>query len=160
MTASNLSLALAVLSLGLGACEKNDAASTPPTDASPPPASTVVESTPEATAESEPQLAAVLVDFHDVMSPLWHAEAGETRTADTCGAANDLLTGAKAIATAPTPDEAVDDEAWQASAEALLSTTEALRIVCEDGDASTFDTAFAALHTAFHTLVTLTRSEG
>lgn len=90
--------------------------------------------------------------FHSTMQPLWHAEAGEARTADTCAATAELIERAEAIVAAEAPPKASDVDAWKTSAEGLVSAARALDETCTN-DPGSFDASFKGLHDAFHQLV-------
>ena len=95
--------------------------------------------------------------FHDVMSPLWHAEPGEARTNGTCDAGEKLASGAKAIAAASVPDRAAaKSDQWTAAAAALIASVEHLGLVCSDvNKLGEFDGAFKDVHDKFHGLTAL-----
>jgi hypothetical protein len=60
-----------------------------------------------------PTMPAEVHGFHERLSPLWHAEAGAQRTADTCAAVASMDEQLVAAETAAAP-EGVDAAAWQA----------------------------------------------
>ena len=81
-------------------------------------------------------------DFHDVLAPLWHADPGPQRTADTCQAAPKMVTLADDVVRSSTP-------AWAEKANALKTATAALVEECATTRAA-FDTKFHEVHEAFH----------
>ena len=90
-------------------------------------------------------------DFHAVLSPLWHAQPGATRTDQTCAAVADFRTKAQAIQTGPVPEGARADEAgYRQAAAGLVTAVEALGTACAERNRPSFDARFQALHTAFH----------
>ncbi|HTE52934.1 MAG TPA: hypothetical protein VK698_18905 [Kofleriaceae bacterium] len=92
-----------------------------------------------------PELAA----FHDTLGPRWHAEAGPARTKDTCAAVPDFQTRAAAVKGAATPAGASASD-WTAAGDRLVASVGDLAKACGSSDAAGFDTAFAAVHEAFH----------
>lgn len=76
------------------------------------------------------------VAFHDVMSPLWHADSGPQRVAATCAKVNTMKDLARQVK----------------KADNLVSSVIALTSVCEN-DLSKFEETFHALHEAFHRVI-------
>lgn len=85
--------------------------------------------------------------FHDTLSPLWHADAGDKRKADTCAAVGDMKTEAVAIVGRGRTDNA----AWEGNANSLAKAIDDLAKVC--GEGGDFDATFSSLHDAFHVLM-------
>lgn len=142
-------LSILVLALAFAGCSKKDAEST----TNPEPTATPTESEHAGEPAHEHGFEGAVESYHAVLSPLWHADAGEKRTADTCAAAGDLVAKAGAIETEPVPAPAAGKEdAWKTNAAALTAATKELQGVCE-GDRATFDATFGKLHDAFHALI-------
>ncbi len=145
MTFLRLTTPVLFVALAFAGCSKADrAATTPPVEAADAPG----------THEHDHDFSGAVVAFHDTMAPLWHAEAGDTRTTDTCAAMDDLIVKAEAIEGEPAPDTVTDDEAWQAASRDLTAAARVLAVTCNDTPAE-FDATFAGLHEAFHALVKL-----
>jgi hypothetical protein len=143
-------LSILVLALALAGCSKKDGAA-PSTN--PEPAATGDATKPAGEPAHEHGFEGAVKSFHAVLSPLWHAEAGEQRTNDTCTAAADLVTKAGAIEAEPVPAAAGGkDDAWKAQATALTTAAKELQTVCS-GDRATFDATFSTMHDAFHALI-------
>jgi len=149
---------LALIALAGLACSKADRPTTPPTEAE------LSDGDAEHKGEHgkhqhEHDFPASVTTFHDAMAPLWHAEAGETRQADTCAALQDMKTKAAAIGDADVPEKAADQaEAWTTAGTELGTKLEALAATCE-GSTEEFDAAFHEVHEAFHALVALVGHE-
>lgn len=92
--------------------------------------------------------------FHDKLSPLWHADARQTRTAETCTATGELDALAANIQKAPAP-AGVDAAAWSTKATELQESITKLSAACGDPARATFDADFEAVHNAFHHLIEL-----
>lgn len=92
--------------------------------------------------------------FHDVMAPLWHAEAGPGRVASTCAQAATLREKAQGIADAAPPAAAEDVAAWQTATRRLIEAASELESGCIDKSADV-ESVLAGLHHAFHDLVRL-----
>lgn len=152
--------ALTTLALTAFACSKADKPTTPPDDA------TATEGQGEhagehahADGKHEHDFPASVTSFHDTMAPLWHAEAGDARKADTCAALEDMKTKASAIGEAEVPEKAADQaEAWSSASTELDTKLDALAAAC-DASTEEFDAAFHDVHEAFHTLVALVGHE-
>jgi hypothetical protein len=71
--------------------------------------------------------------FHDIMSPLWHAESSKKRMDATCEKISDMKSQAKLIK----------------GANGLTTSLDSLLMTC-DKDIKLFDEAFHHLHDAFH----------
>lgn len=87
--------------------------------------------------------------FHDVLAPRYHADKGDKRRADTCGAIADFEAGADAIAKA-TPPAGTDQEKWTAQTKELTDAVAAMGGTCKANDAAAFDPAFERVHKGFH----------
>lgn len=91
--------------------------------------------------------------FHDVLAPLWHAEAGPQRTEDTCAAVPSMREKVESVRTTPPPAAAEGDPAgWQSSTDALGQSIEDLATECAAEGRPGFEQKFAAVHDAFHAL--------
>ena len=109
--------------------------------ASTPSTSTTTSTTTTPTGGAEPHaMPAELNSFHDVLSPLWHADPGEQRTADTCAAVPSLTSGAASVKTGAAPAGA-DAAAWTAAADKLGADVVALGTAC-GGDRAGFEPVF------------------
>jgi len=80
-----------------------------------------------------------VANFHELLAPLWHAEEGPQRVADTCNAVPEMQTRAQAVA---------DAHQDQASATLVRTVTE-LGAEC-GGSRAAFPDKLAAVHEAFH----------
>lgn len=148
MTTKPLSILL--LALALAGCSKKD--STAPTT-NPEPTATTDATEPAGEPAHEHHFEGAVDAYHAVLAPLWHAEAGEKRTNDTCAAAADLVTKAGAIEAEPVPAAASGkDDAWKTNAAALTAASKELETVCS-GDRASFDATFGKLHDSFHALI-------
>lgn len=95
-----------------------------------------------------------LAEFRAVLHPLWHAEAGAQRVANTCAQAATLGQRADAVAAAPVPEAARGDEAgWREAASALQRSTAALPMLCAADARPGVADALAGVHAAFHGLL-------
>jgi hypothetical protein len=90
--------------------------------------------------------------FHDVLAPLWHAEKSAKRTADTCAAVPEFKTDADEIGKA-TPPATANADTWTTGTRALVAAVGKLGDACKANDAGKFETAFADVHEAFHSLM-------
>lgn len=153
----------------LPGCSKSDQASATPADATEPAAATEGAASPDGDQghqghgdghhmehgqHAHHDFPPAVDAFHEVLQPLWHAEAGDARVADTCAATADLLDKADAIVFADAPEGTSDADAWKTNATALTSALQALDETCKDDPAS-FDASFKGVHDAFHELVAL-----
>jgi hypothetical protein len=93
-----------------------------------------------------------LKKFHDVLAPLWHAEKGAKRTADTCAAVAEFQTDAGAIGKT-TPPPSTNADTWTAGTRALVAAVGKLADACKANDAAKFEIAFSEVHEAFHSLM-------
>ena len=92
--------------------------------------------------------------FHEILAPLWHAEAGEERTDRTCSAMDSFRTRAEAVRSSPPPPAAESDSAgWQSAADALGGSVDALAAACAADGRPAFAESFERVHEAFHALV-------
>ncbi|HUH05792.1 MAG TPA: hypothetical protein VML75_27565 [Kofleriaceae bacterium] len=155
------SISAAALAVALAACGASDPAPAQPTTANHPghtePASPVAKDQGHAHHhEGDHDFPAAVTTFHDVMAPRWHAEAGEQRQTDTCGAIASFRAGAAAIVSEPVPEKAAADEAgWRAAAANLVAGVDALEKACAVAGRPGFADAFHELHERFHALVGL-----
>jgi hypothetical protein len=94
--------------------------------------------------------------FHELLRPLWHAEMGDKRRADTCAAAPQMTSNADAIGKSVPPQTANADR-WTAATKGLVEAVPALDAACKSGDAAKFETAFSGVHDAFHALMQASR---
>ncbi|MBP8809867.1 MAG: hypothetical protein KBG48_08235 [Kofleriaceae bacterium] len=101
-----------------------------------------------------PTMPAEVHGFHERLSPLWHAEAGAQRTADTCAAVAGMDEQLVAAETAAAP-EGVDAAAWQARLGELRTQWGLLGADCAENQAGDFTARFTAAHDAFHALIEL-----
>jgi len=162
MARSNL-LAVLVLSFAGLACAKADHATNPPVEATAVEGheheSPAAEADAPAHEEHKHDFPAAVTSFHDAMSPLWHAEAGETRTQNTCAAVDEMIAKAGAIGEAGVPEKAADQaDGWNSATAELVTKLEALKASCADSP-DTFDAGFKEVHEAFHVLVKLVGHE-
>jgi len=74
------------------------------------------------------QMMPEVAKFHDVLSPRWHAEKGEKRMQDTCGAVPELRSDAEALAKAKAPGDAA---AWTTKTQELTDAVSALDATCQ-----------------------------
>ena len=166
--ARNKFLALVVVSVAGLACSKADRSTTTPAETSAAPVEGehadaghegMHEHEGGEHGQHEHDFPAPVTTFHDTMAPLWHAEAGEARTTDTCAALDDMIAKAGAIGEADVPDKAVEQaDAWKAAAGELVGKLEALKTTCADSPDG-FDAGFHEVHEAFHVLVKLVGHE-
>lgn len=93
--------------------------------------------------------------FHDVLKPLWHADAGEKRTADTCAQAKSLSAAAMKIAEGDVPEKAAAHaDAWKQASEGLIAAVSDLEMTCGNPERlGMFDDGFKNVHDAFHALI-------
>ncbi|HSD89289.1 MAG TPA: hypothetical protein VLB44_17290 [Kofleriaceae bacterium] len=93
-----------------------------------------------------------LKKFHDALAPRWHAAKGPERQKDTCDAVPEFTTDADAIGKA-TPPTTTNADTWTAGTRGLVDAVTKLGAACKANDAAQFDTAFLAVHDAFHGLM-------
>jgi len=88
--------------------------------------------------------------FHDALSPRWHAEKGDKRMQDTCGAVPEFRSDAEALAKAKAPGDAA---AWTTKTQELTDAVSALDATCQSKDATAFELAFQKVHESFHAVM-------
>ncbi len=143
-------LLLASIVVGCGGADATETAA----PAQPAPAEAVAPAEASAAAEEGEQhhaFTGAVDEFHEVLAPLWHAEAGPGRVDATCANTNELSRRADAISDADAPAGARDPIAFKSRAATLVAAVSALQVVC-DGDRAEFDARFTAVHDAFHDL--------
>jgi hypothetical protein len=86
-------------------------------------------------------------DFHDVLSPIYHAEKGPGRADKACGALGSFKEKATAVVS-----EAGEDAGKKSKAEALAKSVEDLDKECAKGKADV-EGSLESLHTAFHAVM-------
>ncbi len=133
-------LAIALTLVGAAACSKSKSEPTTTTHQ------------PAAKADDHGITMPEVAKFHDGLSPRWHADKGEARMRDTCGAIADFQTNATAIANA-TPPAGTDPAAWTTSTRSLNDAVVALDASCKTTDAAAFETAFQQVHESFHAVM-------
>lgn len=158
MKLSTVLVSLAASSLLLTACTKTDQPTASPDDATASPSEPAADGAGHGEHAHEHDFKGPVDEFHELMAPLWHAPAGEARTADTCAAVGDMIAKAEAIGAAEVPEAASDAEGWRTNGEALVAAAKALDATCKDAPEG-FDAGFEALHEAFHGLVALVGHE-
>lgn len=135
--------------LSLSACGGGDTApsesTTPAAAAEPAPAAPEGEHKGEHHGKLSPELDA----FHEILAPRWHSAAGPERMKATCGQIADFRTRAAAVKGAAAPAGAAAD-AWTQAGDKLVTTVATLETTCGGTDQAAFDTAFSAVHDAFH----------
>jgi hypothetical protein len=90
--------------------------------------------------------------FHDVLRPLWHAEQGAQRMADTCTAVPQLQAEADAIAKV-TPPIPANADTWTNGTRALVDAVADVAASCTANDSAGFEAALTRVHDAFHALM-------
>lgn len=98
-----------------------------------------------------PELTPEMHAFHDQLAPLWHAEPGPQRQADTCDSIPTLEQGVASIAAAPVP-AGVDGATWTGAVGALDTSLDELQTSCAGAE---FDATFSTVHDRFHALMDL-----
>jgi hypothetical protein len=109
-------------------------------------------------AMSEHKMTPELTAFHDVMAPLWHAEAGDKRMKETCGSVGKFEMNAESVKKASAPT-GVDAMTWSTAATKLGTDVAALKDKCTATDAAAFEPAFANVHNSFHGMMELAGGE-
>lgn len=113
----------------------------------------------EGEEHAEPELTPEMARFHDVLAPLWHAEAGPQRVDDTCEASGHMLDLSNDIQKAPTP-EGADETAWIEAVQTLMIDITHLQDACPQVPGGvTFDDAFTNVHESFHALMAVLPKE-
>lgn len=103
----------------------------------------------------EHQFPAEVTAFHDVMAPLWHAEAGDARRQGTCDAVAKMSEAARSVEAAQVPAKAAADPSkWHEATAALTLSVEQLGASCA-ATAPSFEADFKNVHEKFHALVAL-----
>jgi len=113
------------------------------------------KSQPQATAHDEHQdehgkMMPEVAKFHDALSPRWHAEKGDKRMQDTCGAVAEFRSDADALAKVQAPGDAT---AWTTKTKDLSDAVSALDATCQSKDATAFEIAFQKVHESFHAVM-------
>lgn len=106
------------------------------------------------TADEHGTMMPEIAKFHEVLSPLWHAEKGPKRMTDTCGAVPQFRTDADALVAVAAPAGA-DAAAWTTKTKELGDAVGALDVACKANDAAVFEPAFEHMHTGFHAVLDL-----
>ena len=101
---------------------------------------------------AEMHMSPELTKFHDVLAPHWHAEKGDKRMKDTCGAIADFTANADSLGKAPAPAGG-DAAQWTAETKELSDAVAALGTTCTANDAAGFESAFERVHKGFHHLL-------
>jgi len=97
--------------------------------------------------------------FHDVLAPLWHAEAGPARVDDTCEASGNMLDLGAGIQDGMLP-EGVAEAEWQPAVQTLMISITHLQDACPQVPGGvTFEDAFTGVHDSFHGLLELMPKE-
>ncbi|MBS1117974.1 MAG: hypothetical protein H6Q90_202 [Deltaproteobacteria bacterium] len=104
------------------------------------------------------EMAPELTKFHDILAPRWHADKGDKRMADTCGAMAEFQTKADEL-TKATPPATADASKWTTGTKELLDAVTALDASCKAKDATAFEPAFEHVHNSFHGLLESTGGE-
>lgn len=92
--------------------------------------------------------------YHDLMSPLWHAEAGGERIGSVCNEVATLQVHARAIAEEPPPAGSQGEvSSWSAAGAELAAKTDALASACNEQGRANVEAAFTAVHEAFHAVM-------
>ena len=100
------------------------------------------------------QLPPAMTAFHDIMAPLWHANEGEQRVADTCAKLQDMADGVEAISDEGAPESTPHEGVWRDAVSDLSSQVEALQDACEAGPSlEEFQGQFTGVHDAFHAVM-------
>lgn len=97
--------------------------------------------------------------FHDVLSPIWHAEPGAVRIQTACDQVTTLNERATALVTDPPPPEIGDKvDVWKVATTELAGQVGALATACAAPGQHDVEDKLAAVHEGFHK-VGLTVSE-
>jgi hypothetical protein len=100
---------------------------------------------------AHPALPAGVEAFHDLLSPIWHAEPGAVRIARACDQATALGDRATALVTDPAPAEASDKiEVWKLATAALVSDVGALTTACGAAGRPDVEARLTDVHERFH----------
>jgi hypothetical protein len=103
-------------------------------------------------AHDHDELPAEVKSFHEVLAPRWHADKGDARTQDTCGAVAEFEAKAAAIAALTTPAGG-DAGHWSTSTKELGDAVAALETACQGADPAAFEPAFHRVHEGFHAVM-------
>ena len=125
----------------LAACGGKDAATT---------------TTPVSTGSEVPEsgiLTPELAAFHDVLSPIWHAE-GQARMTDACAALAELASKGAAVKAAAAPAK-VEPTKWAQAGVDLEASVGGLQAACGGADEGAFNVAITAVHDAYHQAMSL-----
>lgn len=105
-------------------------------------------------SKHEHQFRGELRAYHDVMSPLWHAEPGRERIDRTCREVDTLRTLADAIArSSPPAGSEGDATAWTEAASRLADRTGRLAEACGPPGREEVEPIFTSVHEAFHEMM-------
>jgi len=97
-----------------------------------------------------PKLPASVDAFHNVLSPIWHAEPGAVRIALACEKTSVLSERATALVTEPPPPEASGKiEVWKVATTELAGQVNALATACAAGPTDV-EAKLTVLHEGFH----------
>jgi len=107
--------------------------------------------------EMHDELSPEMKSFHDVLAPLWHADKGAKRSADTCAAVPQLQANADGIATA-TPPVSTNADTWTTGTRALVAAVGDLATACKAK--AEIEAPFAKVHDAFHGLMKQANAAG
>lgn len=120
------------------------------------PATSTVSSQPAGNPgdEHEHSFPAEMGAFHDKLAPLWHADEGQPRVAETCAATGELDALAAGVKNGAVP-AGVDPAKYGERADALIASIVKLSAACGSPDRATFDADFGGVHSAFHALIEL-----
>jgi hypothetical protein len=98
-----------------------------------------------------PKLPPTIEAFHDVLSPIWHAQGGDVRVGLACEQAATLGQRATAIVTEPTPAEARDQpDVWKIATDALVGQVNALAAACGVEGRLDVEARLKDVHEGFH----------
>lgn len=123
------------LVLVLAACSKSESAAPAP------------KAAPPAEHHEMAGMPPALDKFHGILAPRWHAQQGEQRMKDTCGAIGEFQSGADAVA------KSKSDPKWDAAAKDLVAAVTGLDTACKANDAAAFEPAFKKVHEGFHAML-------
>lgn len=154
------SISAVALAVALTACGASEPAPAQPSTATPAPTEAAAPVAPDPGQahheEGGHDFPAAVTAFHDVMAPKWHAEAGEQRQTDTCGAIASFKESAAKIGSDPVPEKAAAQEgAWHNAVADLNIAIGSLEAACAADGRAGFGAAFHQLHESFHALVGL-----
>lgn len=102
-----------------------------------------------------PKLTGAAHDFHEVLSPLWHADKSPEREKKTCEAIPAFEQRGAAL-DSHVPEAAAGNEAgYHAAVEGLVKAVGELKAECgkAEGARGDFEAKFHALHEAFHKVI-------